>query len=74
MCKVDKILNMNKRGYNFQPNQLNKLNSYYVVFGTSISFQIIDFNYKIINEEFVNDKIWVVILIFSTLTTLKTMV
>ena len=33
--------------------------------GTSISFQIMDFNY---------DKVWVVILKFSTLTTLNTMV
>ena len=32
-----------------------------------------DFNYEIINEEFENDKIWVVILKSSTLTTLKTM-
>ena len=41
---------------------------------TSISFQIINFNYEIINEEFENDKVWVIILKFSTLTTLKTMV
>ena len=33
-----------------------------------------DFNYEIINEKFENDKVWVVILKFSTLTTLKTMV
>ena len=33
-----------------------------------------DFNYEIINEEFENYKIWVVILKFSTLTILKTMV
>ena len=33
-----------------------------------------DFNYEIINEEFENDKIWIVILKFSTLTTLKIMV
>ena len=33
-----------------------------------------DFNYEIINEEFENDKVWVVILKFSTLTTLKIMV
>ena len=33
-----------------------------------------DFNYKIINEEFENDKVWAVILKFSTLTTLKIMV
>ena len=32
-----------------------------------------DFNYEIINEEFENNKVWVVILKFSTLTTLKTM-
>ena len=32
-----------------------------------------DFNYEIINKEFVNDKVWVVILKSSTLTTLKTM-
>ena len=42
--------------------------------GTRISFQIIDFNYKIINEEFENYKVWIVILKFSTLTNLKTMV
>ena len=42
--------------------------------GISISFQIIDFNYKIINEGFENDKVCVVILNFSTLTTVKTMV
>ena len=33
-----------------------------------------NFNYEIINEEFENDKVWVVILKFSTLTTLKTIV
>ena len=33
-----------------------------------------DFKYEIINEEFENDKIWVVILKYSTLFTLKTMV
>ena len=33
-----------------------------------------DFNYEIINEEFENDKVWVVILKFPILTTLKTMV
>ena len=41
---------------------------------TSIFFQNIDFNYEIINEEFQNDKVWTVILKFSTLTILKTMV
>ena len=29
---------------------------------------------KLINEEFENDKVWVVVLKFTTLTTLKTMV
>ena len=43
-------------------------------FGTSISYQIIDFKYEIINEEFENDKVWIVILKFLILTTLKTMV
>ena len=38
---------------------------------TSISFQIMNFNYEIINEEFENDKVWVVILKFSILTTFK---
>ena len=33
-----------------------------------------DLNYEIVNEEFENEKVWVVILKFSTLTTLKTMV
>ena len=33
-----------------------------------------NFNYEIINEEFINDKIWIVIFKFLTLTTLKTMV
>ena len=34
-----------------------------------------DFNYKILNEEFENDKVWVVIILkSSTSTTLKTMV
>ena len=33
-----------------------------------------DFNHKIINEEFENDKDWVFILKISTLTTLKTIV
>ena len=33
-----------------------------------------NFNYEIINEEFENDKAWIVILKFSTLTTLKIMV
>ena len=49
--------------------------------GTSIAFQIMDFNYQImdfnyqiINEEFENDNVWIVILKFSTSTTLKTMV
>ena len=32
------------------------------------------FNYEIINENFENDKVWVVILKFSTLTILKIMV
>ena len=41
---------------------------------TNISFQIIHFNYEIMNGEFENDKAWVVILKFSTFTTLKTMV
>ena len=40
---------------------------------SSISFQIINFNYEIINEEFENDKVWVVIFKFSILTTLKAM-
>ena len=44
---------------------------YYLV--TIISFQTMNFNYEIINKEFENDKIWVVILKFSTLITLKTM-
>ena len=30
-----------------------------------------NFNYEIINEEFENDKVWVLILKFSTLTTLN---
>ena len=33
-----------------------------------------DFNYEIINKEFENDKVWVIILKSSTLTTLKTIV
>ena len=33
-----------------------------------------DFNYEIINEKFENEKVWIVIFKFSTLTTLKTMV
>ena len=33
-----------------------------------------DFNYEIKNEEFENDKVWIVILKFSTLITLKIMV
>ena len=33
-----------------------------------------NFNYKIINEEFENDEVWVIILKFLILTTLKTMV
>ena len=41
---------------------------------TSISFQIMDFNCEIVNEKFENDKVWIVILKFSTLTTSKTMV
>ena len=32
-----------------------------------------NFNYEIINEEFENDKVWVVIFKSSILTTLKTM-
>ena len=39
----------------------------------SILFRIMNFNYKIINEEFKNDKVWAVIFKFSTITTLKTM-
>ena len=31
-----------------------------------------DFNYELINEEFENDKMWKVILKFSTLSTLQT--
>ena len=47
----------------------------YIVFGNKYFwFQIMDFNYEFINEEFENDKVWVVILKFWTLTTLKTMV
>ena len=38
---------------------------------TIISFQIMNFNYKIINEEFENDKTLVVILKSSILTNLK---
>ena len=30
---------------------------YRIVFGTSISFQIVDFNYEIINEELDNSQI-----------------
>ena len=33
-----------------------------------------DFNYKIINEKFENNKVWIVIIKFSTLTTLKKIV
>ena len=33
-----------------------------------------NFNYEIINDEFENDKVWIVILKFSILTNLKTMV
>ena len=40
----------------------------------NISFQIMNFNNKIINEEFENDKVWVIIYKFSTLATLKIMV
>ena len=46
----------------------------YNIWGTSILFQIIDFNYETINEEFENDKILVVILKFSILIPLNTMV
>ena len=42
--------------------------------GISILFQIMDFNYEIINEQFENDKVWVVIFKFSILITLKVMV
>ena len=38
---------------------------------TSILFQITDFNHENINEKFENDKVWVVIPKFSTLTTKK---
>ena len=50
-----------------------KTNLLYVVF-ESISFLIINFNYKFINKEFENDKVWKVIFKSSTLTTFKTMV
>ena len=53
-------------------NSCNTLYKLRLCLGTSISFQIVDFNYEIINEEFENDKVWVVILKFSTLTTQKT--
>ncbi len=33
-----------------------------------------NFNYEITDEEFENNKIWVIIIKFSTLTTLKTIV
>ena len=39
-----------------------------VMFENKYLFQIINFNYEIIDEEFENDKIWVVILKFSILT------
>ena len=42
--------------------------------GISILFQIKNFIYEIINEEFEKDKVCVFILKFSILTTLKTMV
>lgn len=35
--------------------------------GTSISFQINDFNYEIMTVEFENDKVWEIILKFSSL-------
>ena len=41
---------------------------------TNISFQIMDFNQEIINEEFENNKVWIVIVKFSNLTTLKIIV
>ena len=52
----------------------NKNNKTYVVFGNKYFIQFMDFNYKIINENFENDKVWIVIFKSSTLTTLKTMV
>ena len=42
--------------------------------GICISFQIVDFNYKFINEEFENDKVWKVIIKFLFLTTFITIV
>ena len=42
--------------------------------GIYISFQIVDFNYKFINEEFENDKVWKVIIKFLFLTTFITIV
>ena len=41
---------------------------------TSISFQIVDFNHEIINEEFENDKVWKVIFKSSSFTPFITMV
>ena len=44
------------------------------MFGNKHFISYYDFNCEIINEEFENDKIWVVIFKFSTLTTLKIIV
>ena len=38
--------------------------------GTHILFQIVDFNYEIINEEFENDKVWEIILKSSSFITM----
>ena len=44
------------------------------MFGNKYFISNYEFQFEIINEEFENDKVRIVILKFSTLTTLKTMV
>ena len=52
----------------------NIINTLMLCLRINISFQIINFNYEIINEEFENDKIWKVIHKFSILCTSKIIV
>ena len=49
-------------------------NNFRLCLGTSISFQIVNFNYEITNEKFEKDKVREVILKFSILTNFNTMV
>ena len=70
-CKTNSIWHKLFTPYS---HKLNPNNSIRLRLGISISFQILDSNYKIINKEFENDKVWKIILKSSSLTTFITMI